>query len=126
MVWRRDDHRVDVIAIQHSPEVAGAQLRFLFVVRHDVLVCLGDLGLVDIAQSDSLRLAGLEHVVQVAPAHAAATDQPEANAIIGAENAAGRGRGHGHSSASSSAGQERTARCSHWIPELLWSPSELE
>ena len=53
MVWCGDDHRGDVIAIQHAPEIAGAELRFLLMVRDEALLRIGDLGLVDVAERDS-------------------------------------------------------------------------
>ena len=125
MVRRGDDHSVDVVAIQHPSEIARAELGFLFVIRYDILLRFGDLGLIYVAQRDGLRFAGLEHVSEVAPAHAAAADQPETNAVVGTNNPAGRGRSHWDCRASGSGGKERTARCSHWNQMLLSSLSDV-
>ncbi len=83
VVRRADDDRVDVGSVEHAAEVPGHQFgRLREVPRHQILD-LRALRVIDVTERHDLR-AQAQRLAQVAGAHAAATDQPHADAAVGA------------------------------------------
>jgi hypothetical protein len=94
VVRRGDDDGIDVLAVEHLPEVAGRELRLLVELLGHRRGGPGHLAVVDVAQRHQLR-AGLQHVAEIAVAHAAAANQRDADPAIGPGHAPLRLRRHG-------------------------------
>ena len=86
-----DDDGVDVLAIEHTPEIARRERRRLVVILLDAIGGLRDLLIVYIAQCHALR-AQAQRGAQVCTPLAAAADERHADAPVGAGHAVlGRG-----------------------------------
>ena len=74
MVRSCHDDGIDVGPLHDPPEIARLEFGCLTGGRDDVLLCLGNLRFVDVAESNRLGVSGLEHVPKIRTAHSATAD----------------------------------------------------
>ena len=90
MVRRRDQHHIDVLAVEDAPKVLyGVRLFAAFGLAN--LDPFGNLRLIDITDHGAIDLWIEEKTFQIAAPHAAAADQAEANFFIRPRLARARG-----------------------------------
>ena len=82
MVGRSDKHGVDVVAVDHAPEIFH-DVGFVAAHALDDLGGLGGLGLVDVADDGTLDLGVDEERAEIDAADPAAPDEPDADLFTG-------------------------------------------
>ena len=87
MIRRADDDSVERLVLEQLAKVARQQGRFLLELRLDQRARPGRLVVVYVAERAALDIASAQHGPQIARALAAAADQANADAVIGAEHA---------------------------------------
>ena len=82
VVGGADDDRVDVLAVQHLPEVAGDQVGVLAVLPGHPGAGFRALLFVHVAQGHALDPVDFQEVPQVGLPHSSAPDQPDPDTVV--------------------------------------------
>ena len=114
VIGRADDDRVDVLAVEHAAEVARRQLGRLLEVLVDALARVFVICSSSTSQSATHCAPSAQRVAQIAAAHAAAADQADADAPVGAGDAVLRRGGEARAGAADAAAAPATPAADCW------------
>src|SRR5690606_40148318 len=89
VIGRCDNHCVDIVLFQQQPEVAELD-RFIPSLLLDFGNCLGTMPAVNVTNSNYIDILVLKEASQTVHTHAAHTDEPQLDPVIGTHLKRGR------------------------------------